>query len=381
MNSTSKRIIRILLVVALLWLSANLILYIRGHIPLSWTAVFALQNRPAWTVGAAVLLIGIWLLVAYNASIVVRCWHAFRSLHHASQATIVLSICFYLCLLAITSVFPRLTGYSFRSDWALLVVATSPLLALLLLLLVERATSVKAKFAGIEVEFQRTITTPISQTVTIEEDTITKGASFELHRILEDIRARQDVTQILVCKIRGGRSDRSLEFLPLRNYVYELSRIAPLRFIVFVDENDRYLAFMSVQKFKSKYPKFAIESLLEDINRSGGSRTMWEGLFGFPLVQVDEVLDRVRSELVIPMWDRSRERPQITERDLDRLGAIRLHIQNPEVLEAFQKMREHRVAGIPVVDDKRKFIGVATEERIVHEVITSLLEKDSQKRA
>ena len=65
----------------------------------------------------------------------------------------------------------------------------------------------------------------------------------------------------------------------------------------------------------------------------------------------------------------------ITERDLTRLGATRLYLQKPTVVGAYRSMIENRVPGIPVVDERRRFLGVATKDRVIQEVIVQLLEK------
>jgi len=184
-----------------------------------------------------------------------------------------------------------------------------------------------------------------------------------------------------------------VEFLALRDYVYELSRIAPIEYIVFVDKNDVYLGFMTVEQFKAKYPKFGIEilleKLLEDFERDKSTYRWWERFFHvqFPEVRVQfpEVLqalervrhelERVRYELVLPLWDPQRDRQEITERDLTRLGVVQLYLQKPTVVEAYRRMIENRVSGIPVVDERRRFLGVATKDRIIQEVIVQLLEK------
>lgn len=166
-----------------------------------------------------------------------------------------------------------------------------------------------------------------------------------------------------------------VEFLALRDYVYELSRIAPIEYIVFVDENDEYLGFMTVEQFKAKYPKFGIETLLEDFERDERTYRWWERFFRVPFPEVREALERVRYELVLPLWDPQRDRREITERDLTRLGATRLYLQKPTVVEAYRRMIENRVSGIPVVDERRRFLGVATKDRIIQEVIVQLLEK------
>ena len=79
--------------------------------------------------------------------------------------------------------------------------------------------------------------------------------------------------------------------------------------------------------------------------------------------------------MVLPLWDTGRNRQRIDDRDLPRLGATRLYLQKPSVMEAYRRMIEHNVPGIPVVDERRRFLGVADKDKIVQEVITQILEK------
>lgn len=365
----------LLLAVPVIWIVGGIILYLQGNVSAAnWQSIFLLQNSPFWSI-ALLLLVGViyWMSANHHWDKVFKWIEGFKSLNRITQATILLSATFYISLLVAALLFPRLTGYAFQSDWSLLLVATVPLLALVILLLIERATSVKAKFAGIEVEFQRTITTPISQTVTLEEDLIAKGYTFEIRRIVEEIQARQESPHILIVRIGRQRGQMRVEFLALRDYVYELSKIAPIEYIVFIDEDDKYLGFMTVEQFKAKYPKLGVEILLEDFEKD--ERTYQEIFFGVPFPAVRKALERVRSKLVLPLWDPQLERQEITKRDLTRLGTTRLYLQKPTVLEAYRRMIENRVSGIPVVDERRRFLGVATKDRVIQEVIVQLLEK------
>lgn len=365
----------LLLAVPVIWLVGGIILYLQGNVSAAnWQSIFLLQNSPFWSI-ALLLLVGViyWMSANHHWAKVFKWIEGFKSLNRITQATILLSATFYISLLVAALLFPRLTGYAFQSDWSLLLVATVPLLALVILLLIERATSVKAKFAGIEVEFQRTITTPISQTVTLEEDLIAKGYTYEIRRIVEEIQARRESPHILIVRIGRQRGQMRVEFLALRDYVYELSKIAPIEYIVFIDEDDEYLGFMTVEQFKAKYPKLGVEILLEDFEKD--ERTYQEIFFGVPFPAVRKALERVRSELVLPLWDPQLERQEITKRDLTRLGTTRLYLQKPTVLEAYRRMIENRVSGIPVVDERRRFLGVATKDRVIQEVIVQLLEK------
>jgi len=372
-----QTVLYVLLAIPVIWLVGNIILYLRGNVSAAnWQSIFFLQNSPFWSV-ALLLLVGViyWGVANRHWRRVFKWFEGFKTLNRITQTTLLFSTTFYVTLFAVALLFPRLTGYTFQSDWSLLLVAAVPLLALVILVLVERATSVKAKFAGIEVEFQRTITTPISQTVTLEEHLIAKGYTDEIHRIVEEIRARQESPHILIVRIGRRRRQMRVEFLALRDYVYELSKVAPIEYIVFVDEDDRYLGFMTVEQFKARYPQFGIEILLEDFKRDKRLHHFWRQLFNVSFSNVNDVLERVRYELVLSLWDPERDRREITERDLTRLGVIRLYLQKPTVVEAYRKMVENKVPGIPVVDESRRFLGVATKDRIIQEVMLQLLEK------
>jgi hypothetical protein len=372
-----QALLYLLLAVPIVWLASSIIFYLQGNVnAANWQSIFLLRDYPLWSV-VLLLLVGIvyWMSANRHWVKLLRWLEGFKSLNRITQATILLSTTFYISLLIAALLFPRLTGYSFQSDWSLLLVATIPLLVLVVLLLIERATSVKAKFAGIEVEFQRTITTPISQTVTLEEDLIAKGYTYEIRRIAEEIQARREAPHILIVRIIRRRGQMRVEFLALRDYVYELSRIAPIEYIVFIDEDDEYLGFMTVEQFKAKYPKFGVEMLLEDFERDERTYRWWERFFRIPFPEVREALERVRYELVLPLWDPQRDRREITERDLTRLGATRLYLQKPTVIEAYRRMIENKAPGIPVVDERRRFLGVATKDKVIQEVIVQLLEK------
>lgn len=371
-----QMLLYLLLAVPIVWLAGGIILYLQGNVSTTnWQSIFLLQNSPFWSVVLLFLVCLVYWMSANHHWVKLFKWiKRFKTLNKITRATILLSSTFYVSLLVVALLFPRLTGYAFQSDWTLLLIATVPLLVFITFLLVERATSVRAKFAGIEVEFQRTITPSITQTVILERDLITKGYTDEIRRIVKEIQAKQEPPHILTVKISGRRGQMRVEFLALRDYVYELSRIAPLEYIVFVGEDDVYLGFMTVDQFKAKYPKFGIEMLLEDLEREERISHRLRDLFPAQF-NIREAMKLVRKELVLPLWDPQRGRQEITERDLTRLGATRLYLQKPTVVEAYRKMIENRVSGIPVVDEKQRFLGVATKDRIIQEVIVQLLEK------
>lgn len=382
-----KRTKTILLYFALsipvIWLVVGIVLFLMGNVNVNnWQTIFILRDYPIWSL-VSLLVIGlIYWMSANNRWAKVRKWlSGFNSLNRITQATILLSLSFYISLLITVLLFPRLTGYTFQSDWALLLVATIPIIALAILLLIERATSVKAKFAGVEIEFQRTITEQINQTVTLEQDRIAKGFTYEIRRIVQEIQDRGNAPHVLIVRIGRRNQNMRIDFLALREYVYELTKVAPVEYIVFIDELDEYLGFMPVEQFKAKYPLFGIEIMLQDFrddnrqNRDERLFRVWERIFRAPFIEFRDSWERVQFELVLPQWDAQRDNRNITERDLPRLGASRLYLQNPTGYQAYRQMIENKVSGIPVVDDRRRFLGVATKEKVMQEVLIQLLEK------
>ncbi len=369
--------------IPVIWLVVGIVLFLMGNVNVTnWQTIFILRDYPIWSL-VLLLVIGlIYWMSANNYWTKVRKWFSgFNSLSRITQATILLSLSFYISLLITVLLFPRLTGYTFQSDWALLLVATIPIIALAILLLIERATSVKAKFAGVEIEFQRTITEQINQTVTLEQDRIAKGFTYEIRRIVQEIQDRGNAPHVLIVRIGRRNQNIQIDFLALREYVYELTKVAPVEYIVFIDELDEYLGFMPVEQFKAKYPQFGIEIMLQDFrddnrqNRDERLFRVWERIFRTPFIEFGDSWERVQFELVLPQWDVQRDNRRITERDLPRLGASRLYLQNPTGYQAYRQMIENKVSGIPVVDDRRRFLGVATKEKVMQEVLIQLLEK------
>ncbi len=375
-------LIFVVLSLPVIWLLISIILYLLGNVRLSnWQTAFVLRDYPIWSIVLLFTLGLIYWVSAHHSWKRLGKWlTGAKSLNHITQATILISVVFYVSLLVTALLFPRLTGYAFHSDWALLLVSAIPLLALIILLLIERATSVRAKIAGVEIEFQRTITEPINQTVTLEQELIAKSSTHAIGKIIQEIKDRGDSPHSLIVRV-GQRNFMRIEFVALRHYVYELSRVAPLEYIVFINEDDEYLGFMPVGLFKAKYPEFGIEVLLRDFQREGRSirdeniYRVWERVFHAPFPEFIDSWERIQNELVLPQWDAQRDKRDITEHDLSRLGAIQLYLQNPTGFQAYRQMIESKVSGIPIVDDRRRFLGIATKEKVMQEVIIQLLEK------
>ncbi len=132
-----QALLYLLLIVPIIWLIIGIILYLQGNIhAANWQSIFLLRDYPLWSV---VLLFSVgvvyWMSTNHHWIKLFRGLAGFRSLNRITQATILLSTIFYISLLIAALLFPRLTGYSSQSDWSLLLVATIPLLALVVLLL------------------------------------------------------------------------------------------------------------------------------------------------------------------------------------------------------------------------------------------------------
>jgi hypothetical protein len=358
------------------WLFGNVLLIVLGSLPsLGLRTLFPLVDHPGWALG--LFLVGsvlYGLIAAYPGNRLAVWGEKVNALSKATKAAIVLSVVFYASFLLIAFIFPRITGQPFQNDWVLLTVATVPVIALVALVLIERATSVKAKFGDFEVEFRRTLTEPVAQTVTAEQD-VAAG------EIANALSYTQDAPNVFRVPIDTSAQPDNIEFLTLRDYVYELSKVTPIEYIVFTNETDRYLGFMTVAGFKARYPRLGVEIALEGSGEDVNSQA-WEYLLD--LRERDESLPSIRHDVrfkVVPHWLRQRNSQAINERDLRRLGVSRLYLRQPSVLEAYRHMIENRVSGIPVVDESRRFIGMVTKDRVIQEVIRMLMERQEEESA
>lgn len=386
MRIAKKILLYFMLAVFIFWLVGGIFLFAMGNFSgANWHSIFLLQDRPFWSL-VLLLLVGIIYWISAN-----RYWvnwrKRFNRLDRITRSAVLFSAAFYINLLVVALLFHRLTDYSFHSDWSLLLVAAVPLLAFATLILIDKATSVKARFASIEVEFQRTITTPVRQIVTLEKDLVAKVYAHEIRHVIEEIQSRQEPPHILVVRFSKRRNElRRIEFPTLRDYVYKLSEVAPIEYIVFVDEYDFYYGYMTVMQFKARYPKYGIEILLEDLEKDKEVFKLWQKIFKKQLsstLKYEELNDveniqyykKLKHNLILSQWDSHHDRRGIEIRDLSRLGAVRLYLRNPTVLEAYSAIVENKVPGIPVVDAEQRFLGIVTKDKVVQEVIMKLLKK------
>ncbi len=370
----NKRLAKVLpyivLALSVIWLIANIIKYFQiNHGTGDWQKMFLLQDKPMWSIVLLLVVIAVyWMFTNQHLTKIINWLKGCGMLNRITQATVLLSITFYVALFITALFFQPLTGYAFKSDWAILVVAAIPMIALIVLILLERAKSLE--IAGIKIELQQT-TLDITKALIPEKGVVEKELTSELPRIIEE--AKREESQILLVRLGG---EMHVEFPALRNYVYELSKAAPIEYIVFIDEEERYLGFIAVEKFKAKYPKFGIEMLLDDIEHDEHVLNQLKDYIHFTVSEIPVNIRSkyLRDKFVLSLWDPNLEQRAITKHDLTRLGAMRLFLlQKSTVSEAYDQMLKNRVSGIPVIDEKWRFMGIVNKDKVLQEVITQLV--------
>ncbi len=361
-----KGIFYILLGLLIIWLIGNIIQYIQGSLSENnLQSVFLLKDKPELSIILLLVVIALfWISRNQHWNKLLNLLTGFKLLNRITQATILLSAIFYVTLFIAT----RFASTVFKNDWTLLIVASIPILVLIVLVLLERAKSVE--FAGIKIELQRT-TLDITKALIPEKSLVEKDLTSELSRIVEE--AKREESRILLVRLGG---EMHVEFPALRNYVYELSKVAPIEYIVFIDEDERYLGFCAVEKFKAKYPKFGIEMLLDDIEHDEHVFNLLKDYIHFTVSDIPLKIQSkyLRDKFVLSLWDPNLNQPEITKHDLNRLGAMRLFLlQKSTVSEAYDQMAKNSVSGIPVIDEKWRFIGMVNKDKVLQEVITQLV--------
>ena len=316
-----KALFYIVLSLLVIWLTIGIILYLQQNLNAAhWQNMFMLRDNPLASI--ALLLIVVIILSMFFGQYWGKLFAWFGRLdplNQPMQATILLSVMFFATLLAMTLLFPDMTGYSFKSDWSLLLVATIPLLALIVLILINKYSSLRLEGVGLKVEFTGGITTWDTLDIPLENDSIVA--------ILRDMKAGVTSTEarILLLQIEGKMS---LEFTELQEHISEISTMAPIRYIVFVNGTNHYLGFITMEKFKSLLP--------------------------VPNLQ------------------------QITEWNLKQLEVSKQSLKKPTVFEAYRRMVQNNLPGIPVIDEGSHFEGVMEKDKIEQAVVMQLLEKSAK---
>lgn len=332
---TPSRLFKILFYVVLpllmLWLLGGVILYFQENIGMTHLQkMFMLRDNPF--VSLVLLLLGLILILMF----VDDHWRKMFAwlgrldpLNHPLQAAILLSTIFFVILFVMVMVFP-MTGYSFKSDWSLLLVATIPLLALIALILINKYQSLRLEGAGFKFEFSGAIMAPEADPtlhITLEEKSIgITLAQMKAGAMTSEARS-------LVVRIEA---QMSLEFSMLQKHVREISTMVPIRYIIFVNGNSHYLGFIPLEDFMTALPVGSIQ--------------------------------------------------QVTEGTLKQLGIYRLAVTKPTgqsiekqaLLEEYRQMVQYNLPGIPVLDEHSEFKSMLERDRIEQAVVMQLLEKSAK---
>ncbi len=288
-------------------------------------------------------------------------------------SAILAGIIFYIVLFTISKWFPVWTGRTLSNEWVLVLVSAVPLIVVVIFLIVERIN--KAKFRDLEFEFGETIPQNLIEPVELESELVrkylTKGGQLELERLLRNIRGQSTQPRILIVPL--DHEGRRISFVAMREYIYELSRIAPVEYVVFLDDREHYLGFITVEKFKARFPKFGIELLTDDRKFREVNIPLFQN------INEDEWLNTV-NRLIKSQWDPERENDRVRIADLDKIGAtdIKAYSYSP-VERIYWLLVENNLIGIPIVDKGMNFVGIATQEKIAKTVILRLIEKASSR--
>jgi hypothetical protein len=336
-RTSRSRLFKILFFVVLpllmLWLLGDVILYFQENIGMTHLQkMFMLRDNPF--VSLVLLLLGFILILMFiddHWGKMFAWLGTLDPLNHPLQAAILLSTTFFVILFVMAMVFP-LTGYSFKSDWSLLLVATIPLLALLALILINKYQSLRLEGAGFKFEFSGAIMAPEADPtqelhITLEE----KSIEFTLAQMKAG--AMTSEARSLVVRIEA---QMSLEFSMLQKHVREISTMVPIRYIIFINGDSHYLGFIPLENFMTALPVGSLQ--------------------------------------------------QVTEGTLKLLGVYRLALTKPTgqpiekqaLLEEYRQMVLYNLPGIPVLDEHSEFKSMLERDSIEQAVVMQLLEKSAK---
>lgn len=315
-----------------IWLLTGFILYLYQNVTMArWRNIFMLQDNPFVSIALLLLVVTILLIfLGRNWGNLFAWFGSFDPLNRPMQAAILLSAAFFGTLLAMGLLFPDMTGYSFKSDWSLLLMATIPLLTLLALILINKYSSLYLEGAGFKFEFSGAMMTMESdQSQSIRVSLEKNSIDYMSNKINQGAIASD--TRILVVEVDG---EMSLELSFLQEHVKKMRRSkASIHYIIFVKDYNHYLGFTTVDEF-----------------------------------------------LALQSQTSSQQPQKITEKNLKQLGFGKKPFKKADFLEAYRQMAEENTPGVPVVDENSDFLGVMEKDKIEQAAIMELLEKSAKLR-
>jgi len=207
-----------------------------------------------------------------------------------------------------------------------------------------------------------------------------KGRREELDSIIRYVASSSKHPIFLLIPLE--ERDYQVNFKIMRQYIYKLAEVAPIRFIVFVGSRNRLLGYTTIEKFRATFPRFGIEIFLEDLINQRVKDAELPPIFN--IFYDTESIDKYLERLVYSQWNPNRgqnsdNNKTVLPTDLTKLNASDLKTKvSASPSKVYWLLMEYNLDGIPVVDSGGKFIGIVTKERITQAVINQLLEK-SQK--
>ncbi len=239
-------------------------------------------------------------------------------------SAIISSILFYVVLYLLARWFPEWANRTLQNEWVLVVISAIPIVVVLVFLIIERLT--KAKIGDFEFEFGEGIPSALLRTADIDLELVkqylSKQSERELDRLINDIKSRGLKPQILVVPL--DRIGRRISFPVLKRYIYELSKAAPVKYVVYLDENNRYIGFETVDEFKSRFPAYGVEIIINDLRNEETATEIRE--FNFELFNNanSQRLSSLVTRLSSLQWGQNLENARVRVLDLDKLGATDL---------------------------------------------------------
>lgn len=300
--------------------------------------------------------------------------------------SILACILFYILFLFSTEILPLITKHRFTSEWIYVFVSSIPILLILGIYFSDKISEINFGKDGVGVKLgsklSASLIEPIDLNDQIAQNFFYKGSKSDLDRLINSIGQSSSPPIFLLVQLEELRID----FRLMRQYVYKLSDVAPIQYIVFVGNERRYLGYMTLDKFKSKFPRFSIELLLEDLENNKVRRADLPPIFNQNMRQstIDEYLDR----LIYAQWRSIQENPiddnytypnLVHPTDLDLLGSsdIKVFMASSPV-DVYWLLMESNLNGMPVVNNEGIFIGIITRERVMQSVILQLLQKSKK---
>lgn len=341
-----NKILKNILISLFIWVVINLILFLANIKYSNWQDIFIIKDKP--------VIIFVFLLVFL---IIYFLHKKMNDISKLTEKIIYMSLFFYVIFFFLSSVYTKFTDYSFKSDWTIIILSSIPLILLVIFIILEK-DFFKAKLGKVELEFKRIFKTSTNQLFYLEREYINKGDETYLKEKIKNIQESGKRYKVLIVNLSDN-----INFIMLRKYIYKISEVSPLQYIVFLDRNEKYLGFMTVNDYKNKFPKYSFEYLYDEI-RENDEINMAERLTGFI-----NNLEVVHDNLQRSFWEGNR----IRKRDLNKLGVKRIYIEEPNVNEAYKIMVENNVPGLPVLNNNNKFKGIVSKDNIINELMLEIL--------